>query len=554
MATIKFGGHELVRDTSRVDQMLMGADSTPWKKEISVDAPLTDESSFWEPIFKAVYDNYEPGTVVIESGDGSRAVFEAGEEVLSSVSGANDIFLKESLYEVKKLRMINPETEQHLFYDIVPNNMGTITIDVGGRYGQTGGTNVAADLIEGAYVEHAYDSRLYWNKYYGLLHRGFLDYTDIVYDGEEEIRELEEQFAPEDEPIADESMLESTFYELSGGAARGKLTDSLGIQWMSSKPPFGARQTNSARKIWVAMNPKDGIAAANKGILKLLAVCDVKFKEGRSKKKVSDFMLMDTGDSNRNIQVINDALIYWDSIITAMESVIATADSGKKASDGDDQGTKKNSPYGDITMKMATKKENERIRELFNVPDAYHSKLIEVDDPFHRERYERYVKARGITVEKELIHGSALENWNSIVVNSIVLDARKLNPNIVIHGKALGNGGYFAMDFAKSNNYVGLASSIHHHGDYSIAVIGVFRTAYGNPMYAVPGKWGTYYDQEFPKSGKDCVHADKAVTGWHMDEVVFFDESAYYLEKLFVYSPDEEELNILPPMLEDEEA
>lgn len=514
-------------------------------KTFDVTHDTSSESAFWEPVARLVAAEYAEGSeAVITLDDGRTAVLSMEDGGIQLAK--NNIYLDCSLYETRKLRKIDAETEQHLFYDIVPNNMGPRTIDIGGRYGQTGGTNAAADLVEGAYVARACPSCLYWPKYYNLLRKGYKDYTEDVYDAEEAIAELESMFAPEDAPEQDEDLLESTLYEFFGGAARQVLTEELDIQWMSSKPPFGRRQVQSARKTWTTLDPKKGVKAANKVIEKLLAICDVSFKDGRSKKTVSDFMVADTGDPQKNERAINAKALQWDNIINSMESIVATSAATKKPEEKD-AGPQK-SPYGDISMKMAEEKENERIRKLFRVPDQYYSKLIEVDCPQFRKRYGEYVEKRKIGVEKELIHGSALSNWNSIIQNSLVLDATKLNPNIVIHGKALGNGTYFALDFAKSNNYVGMAGSLHHHGNATVAVIGVFRTAYGNPMYAIPSEWGTYYDREFPKSGKDCLHADRKVTGWYMDEIVFFDESAYYLEKLLIYSADETALDFLPKM------
>ena len=517
-------------------------------KQYDLQSGLTDESSFWKTVFEFIYKNTVPDTTVIVRLDtGETAVFETDERGILSET-ENDIYLKESLYEVKKLRKIDPETEQHLFWDIVPNNMGDITIDVGGRFGQTGGTNVAADLVEGAYVEHAYDSRLYWAKYYSLLFKGFTDYTDELYDKEEDIAKLEAQFSPEDEPEGEALSLENIMNEFLIGAARQVLTDELDIQWMSSEPPFGKRQTTSARKTQLLFDPNKSVKENNKLIVKLLGLCNVSFKEGRSKKKPSDFLICETGDPVKNAKLINDAASFWDNIVSSMESIVAAPEKEKNEAAEEEETASGKSPYGEITMKMATKEENERIRKLFNISSIYKSKVILVDDPIHRDRYERYVKEHGISVEKELIHGSALGNWNSLIMNSVVLDVKKLNPNVTEHGKALGHGAYFAMDFAKSNNYVGMASSVHHYGNATVAIIGKFRTAYGNPMYAVPNQYGSYYDVEFPKSGKDCIHAEKTATGWVMDEVVFFNEAAYYLEELIVYSTDENELSFLPEM------
>lgn len=500
-------------------------------------ADVKEESAFWKQVFRTIFDHYSPGqkAAVVRSWEkGEYAVFLMEEDGLKPVE--NHIYFKDkSLYEVKKFRKISPETGQHLFYDIVPNNMGDITVDIGGRYGQTGGTNAGADLIEGAYVAKPYPSYLYWAKAETLLRKGYMDFTEEVYDAEEEIAEVEKLFAPEDAPEGDENETVLRIAEFLGNCARQVLAETIDVDWMSSKPPFNRRQVTSARKTWNTFKNVKSVDDANNIIVKLLAITDVSFKEGKHKKRVSDFLVLETGDRKRDFDAIAQRIDQWDTIIMAMEAVLPPPEAKKG-----EKKKEKASPFGDITMKMAPEEENARIRKLFKIASQWKTKYVEVNCPAFEERFKKHVERRGIEVIKELIHGSRTSNWMSIIMTGLLL-----NPDAPITGKALGNGIYTALEFEKSRGYTDYYGSKWAGGQKAVGVIGVYKTGYGDPMYAIPGKWGSYYDKEFPKSGKDCLHAKKGDTGWRMDEIVFFHEEALVLEGLIFYSEEESALNWL---------
>ena len=506
--------------------MIIRIRDTEYEKKINTK----DESTFWQAAFTEIFDHYDAGQEAVVIDDDGEAVFVMEEDGLRAEM--NGIRKKKSEYPVKKLRKIDAETGQHLFYDIIPNNMGPMTMDVGFRYGNTGGVNAGADLVEGAYVGKPFYSYLYWGKYLQLIRKGYKDYTDEVYDAEEEIAELEKLFGTNEAPKSDENETVLRVANFLGAAAKDMLSSQINVDWMSSKPPFNKRQVTSARKAWNSFRTVKTVNEANSIITKLIGITDVSFKEGKTKLRLTDFLITDTGDPGNNKALIDEQIDRWDSIIMAMEATLP-----QTVKKGEDK--KVLSPFGDVEMEMASEEETSRIRDKFKVGKSYHIKLVNVTSESFNARTDKYIADNGITKEEEFIHGSRTSNWPSIIKNGLLL-----NPDAPITGKAYGYGIYTARDFAKSLGYTDYCGSKWAGGTGDVGVIGVYRTAYGKPLYPDRGINGDYAEQ-VKKAGCNCLDVLVRYSGYRMDEIVFYDEEALSLEKLMFFSENEDSLDWL---------
>ena len=498
----------------------------------ATDYDKKDEGVFWSSVFKEIYAKCSDGEEAVVAINGGRNVSRFLMEDGALTPLENSIYLDKTLYDVRKFRKIDAGTGSHLFYDIIPNNMGMMTMDVGVRYGNTGGTNAGADLVEGAYVGKAFPSYLYWSKIYQLDKKGYEDYTDRVYDAEEEIAALEKLFGEDKDPEGDESETVLRVARYLGEAAKDAISSRINVDWLSNKPPFNRRQVASAKKAYNLFRTVTTAEQANEVIKNLILITDVSFKEGRSKKRLKDFLILPCSDKEEERRRIDEKISEWETVIMAMEAMLPPA-TGK----GEDK--KVLSPFGNTEMEMASAEENTRIRDKFRVGRDFHTKLVKVTAHSFNRRYEEYVAEKGISAEEEFIHGSRTPNWSSIIKNGLLL-----NPDAPITGKAYGYGIYTARDFEKSRGYTDYCGSKWAGGTGDAGIIGVYRCAYGKPLYPDAGRNGDYADQ-VRKAGCNCLDVLVRYSGYRMDEIVFYEEEALTLEYLLFFSENKKSLDWL---------
>ena len=448
------------------------------------------EADLWKPVGeiagKLAGDNKSGTvTVVVDDREAAQLILENG----SVRSGDNKIRLKRSCYGVKKLRKIDPATGAHQFYDLVPNNMGPRTLDVGARFGQTGGTNAGADMVEGAFVlKSPMPSWMYWPKYYQLLGNGYTDYTDDIYDEDEEVRKLEALFGPDEAPVSDEDELVLRINEFLEKESKNCLAQ-LNIDFVSSRLPFNHKQVASAWREWKKFRYCVRAKEANEVIVKLLAITNASFKDGKKKKTVSSFLVKES-DPDTEMKEIERAVDQWESIICSMEAVLPLkTEKGKEK--------KKTSPFGNIGMRMATGEETAGWLEKFRAPSDLAYRVVNVDAPDFMERTDKYASEKG----------------------------------------------YTARDLVKSLGYTSLEGSIWAYGDQPVGVIGIYRAAYGKPLYP-DGKSGQYRKLVL-EGGYGCLDARAEYSGYRMDEIVFYEEAALALVGLIFIAKDEEALNAI---------
>ena len=467
-------------------------------------------------------------TVIVDDRDTAQVIVENG----TVKPGDNKIRLRKSRYPVRKLRKIDPETGAHQFYDLVPNNMGPRTMDVGARFGQTGGTNAGADMVEGAFVlKKPMPSWMYWAKYHQLLENGYADYTDDIYDEEEEIRRLEKMFEGTT-PASDEDELVLKINDFFEDASKNCLAQ-LNIDFLSSRLPFNYTQVNSAWREWKKFGQCLRAKDANEIISKLLAITNASFKDENGKKKSLSSFYIRESDPNTEKQAIEKASERWESIINSMEAVLPLKmEKGKKVV----------SPFGNIEMEMATHEEKERWLKKFRAPRDLAYRVVNVNAPDFLERTETYAKAKGIGEAgfDYFIHGSRTENWKSLTVKGPLIHADAIQT-----GKAYDWGIYTARDLVKSLGYTSLSGSKWAYGDQPVGVIGIYKCAYGKPYYPTRGRYGIGYRDAVINGGYNCLDAKTEYSGYRMDEIVFYEEPAMCLVGLIFIANDEAGLDAI---------
>ena len=370
---------------------------------------------------------------------------------------------------------------------------------------------------------------MYWPKYYQLVANGYIDFTDEVYDEDEEIRKLEALFGPDETPVSDEDDLVLRINEFLEKESKDCLAQ-LNIDFVSSRLPFNHRQVGSAWREWKKFRNCVRAKDANEVIVRLLAITNASFKEDGKKKALSSFLIKES-DPAAEMKEIEKKTELWESLIHSMEAVLPLkTEKGKEK--------KKTSPFGNIEMELATKEETHRWLEKFHAPDDLAYRVVNVNAPDFLERTQKYAAEKGITVFDHFLHGSSTPNWKSLIMKGPLI-----YPNAPIHGKAYDYGIYTARDLVKSLGYTSLEGSIWAYGDKPVGVIGIYRAAYGKPLYP-DGKSGQYRKLVL-EGGYDCLDARAEYSGYRMDEIVFYEEAAITLTGLIFIAKDEEILTAI---------
>jgi hypothetical protein len=353
-----------------------------------------------------------------------------------------------------------------------------------------------------------------------------VDYTDDIYDEDEEIQKLEALFGPDEPPLSDEDDLVLRVNEFLEKESKNCLAQ-LNIDFVSSRLPFNHRQVASAWREWKKFRNCVRAKEANEVIIRLLAITNASFKEDGKRKTVSSFLVKDS-DPAAEMKEIEKRIEQWESIIRSMEAVLPLkAEKGKEK--------KKTSPFGNIEMELATKEETERWLGKFMAPDDLAYRVVNVNAPDFLERTQKYAEEKGITVFDYFVHGSPNPNWKSLIVKGPLIYA-----DAPIHGKAYDYGVYTGRHFQKSRGYSSLAGAKWTHGNKPVGIMGIYWAAYGRPLYP-NGKSGQYRKLVL-EGGYDCLDAKAEYSGYRMDEVVFYEEAALALVGLIFFAEDEETL------------
>lgn len=423
--------------------------------------------------------------------------------------------LPKSVYGKKCLRNVDPATDKKLFYDLVPVNMGPITVAFDGKYGLLG-TNAA----EEGHVIGNMPTQLFWLKYYQKLNEGYSDDTDLIGDFDEE-NAVTSLFGKAGIPTSDEDDTAVELYQELASTAKMFLNNSFNINWLSQKSPYTKAQVKKLWELYAKLCESAGekkkekaVKKANDAIIKLLKIASPTLKRGMH---LSSFLVNEDDDIASQI---NSVATDWENRIQAIEAVVVAKPSTTE---------ERTSPFGNVTVRQATEEEFNHMKELIAAHCPAQVQMLEavymIDHKNRTERYEEAIRNSENKTEKELFHGSITSNMVSLIAAG--------GPTIHVHaanGRAYGNGSYWSSDFDKSLGYTSYHGSRWANGLDDRAWMLVGRVHYGNPYFPVSGVYDA--EKEVKEGGYDCCHALPATSGFRKDEIITYDEDHSCVEAI----------------------
>lgn len=496
-----------------------------------------NEGSLWEQVGSLVYQAGFPipADIVLTCGEKSAKVSILKPEVQLAKEDKvliqlveDNFYLPKSRYEKKMLRRIDKERDIRSRYDMRPNSMGNVTINIGALAGEIG--RKGFDRLEDGNIHHPFPSQLFWLRYYEKISSGYKDYTDHLIDDEEEDK-ISRFFAePSDQELADDAVQE--LYQLLTGAAKVNLLQSgIALDFYSDECPYNARQVKSARKLYLEMCGVNFASEMNELIEDFVAIAAPKYQKGTT---VNDFMVKIVKDPDKQMELMAEKLEWVNSIVSSMETIVSMKSSSSKKTSVIE------SPFGDVALqKLSDEQMTNYIAE--NNPEIDYRQrgrilsIYDVKPTSQLEKYEKYLNEESFGKKESLLfHGSPTCNWVSIINNSLML-----NPNAQICGKAFGNGIYFAPSSDKSAGYMSNRGSRWRSGADDVVVMGVYRVATGKPYHGTniiggaPEKTKELTEM-FQKKQYDCFWYKANSGSFVRDEVIVYNEAACVLDKLII--------------------
>lgn len=464
-----------------------------------------EEGALWEKVGRTLLDMAVPNMVEIDTPRGSARLkvikrgsyIKDGEEKPSMyvTPEYNGISLPSELYEERYLTCINPESNNYKFYHLKPSLRG---IDV--TYGRIGSERGEAFGVKDISVP--YDTYLYWIRYYEKLSKGYVDRTDAYL-----TEDTEDDHVVEVEGNDVEYTASAELYKLLYGFAKGY------VKSMCRSTKIKASQLAEAKDKFlkvsvIANNSESDLEQFNNGLLELMSVSPRKCRN-------VDILLASKESE------IPDILTREENLIMAMEALVSSKRKG-------------NEPMKDAFLKSGievyeatAEQRNKVVSHLSKSLTGRVNKVYRVINQKHRRRFNAYLKKNEINKVCELWHGSRNENWLSIIEKGLML-----NPDAVTTGKAFGQGIYFAEKSNKSWNYTSYYGSCYASGKSDTGIMGVYVTAYGNPLDVSIIK--KYSEDYLRVRGYDCVHAHAGVDLLN-DEIIFYNEAAVLLNYIVTF-------------------
>ncbi len=402
------------------------------------------------------------------------------------------------------LTCINPESNNYKYYEIIPSGEDFFTVSYG---------RMSEDLLtfspSGRTTQDPYESRMYWIRYYEKLSKGYTDNSDIYIAGRGNRTLRRKKEAVENSAENAKSLEDKLYYALLEYSKK-VVRDNVLITKMTSA------QLERYNALYYELCDTRDLVAFNNKLLELYAIVPRKIGQ------VSSAMA-------NNMAARKDILERENTLLQSINAVF-----GNKP-DGEEPATASN-PFRsmDIELYAATYEQREHVMaHLYEDLKPKVRNIYRVIPTKQKERFEQYLKDNDITVVKELWHGSRNENWLSIIEKGLLL-----YPDAVITGKMFGDGIYFASDIYKSLNYTSLSGSYWARGTASVGYMGLFATAYGDPLKVQYAR--AYTEDELKQQGKNCVHAERGLS-LRNDEVVFYNEDAVLLNYIVEFRTDGED-------------
>ena len=407
------------------------------------------------------------------------------------------------------LTCVNPEKNSYKFYRMDVPSGGKFTA----TYGRMG---VAKGELFGE-RSCSWEEDMFWPKYFEKISKGYVDRSDVF------LGASKNASGKTQEPVPAPNTTEGRLFERLLSCSRQIVHEA------SVSVPISERVINETERLVEKLrgaadlffSMKEQILAAsgssdaahgvlvaieraqtdafNKVLLDLVATLQRPVPTGNGS-GVRDLLAQNANDFKRIVQ-------REDTLLNAMKGVLL---GGKGAARGFHE-------FG-LTVKPAGKAGEKTVMDMLSRDHRRRvSAIYEVSCKWEEERLQKYLERRGLKSTKLLFHGSAAENWLSLMAYG-----PKLDPNARTCGKALGYGIYAAPDSEKSINYAG-------RGRDGKRYVGVFETAY-NP-WDVTGHIRHYTEKEVNAHGKDCV-LSRASGAYTRDEVCFYNEGAMVLRYL----------------------
>lgn len=144
---------------------------------------------------------------------------------------------------------------------------------------------------------------------------------------------------------------------------------------------------------------------------------------------------------------------------------------------------------------------------------------FEVRNTNSQNNYNNFVQSSNNKLTDILWHGSANENWWSIITTNL-----QIRP-VASFGRMYGNGNYFASKFKKSYGYTSGRNSYWNKGNENIAVLGLYEVHLGNQKIIERHDSSCYSLDEsvMKKQGFDSTHAKAGVSIMN-DEFIVYNE------------------------------
>ena len=146
--------------------------------------------------------------------------------------------------------------------------------------------------------------------------------------------------------------------------------------------------------------------------------------------------------------------------------------------------------------------------------------------------FNSYCKKENLTEQdgiSHLFHGSRNENFWSIITNGLTINPK----NVVITGKAFGNGTYFAPNANKSYGYTSARGSRWANGNSNVSYMGIYKVATGkcyDPIGVDTSLTWKRLQEKCP--GAHCTWATSHNSGFMMDEVIVYQDFQSTIEYL----------------------
>lgn len=499
----------------------------------SFHCTASTEEELWKPVAE-ILDSMSEVSAMDNSSkiEGDTVISFNGEEACISASVENgkvqykckynNIGLKKSHYKMAKFRRVD-ENGSHRFYDLVPNNMGPMTLDIGVRFG-----NIGAET-EGKTLGKPLPSCMYWIKYMQKLSEGYTDESDSFDDIEDDLNLL----FGDSKIISDENDDAVDLYQKLVGFAEETLAD-FNINWLSNKAPYTKKQVDNCWKLWdqfsdiinTAADAEDLVRLANETICSLIKIAAPEFKKGVT---VKSFLIKKVKSLKVAKEKAIDSLNDWENRIMAMQAVMAKP----KTSGGKKLEVK--SPFGNVDIRKATPFEFDHFKDLIATQQPHLTQMLKavwIVTPYDRKKtYEEALTESENKTEREVFHGSVNSNMVSLLTSG--------GPTIRVNaanGRMFGNGSYWSDDFDKSLGYTSMRGSRWAGGSEGIAYMLVGKIHYGNPYMVYNYTDGSTCEQATKDGGFDCCHAVAGAGGLLRDEIITYDEEHSYVEAILEVS------------------